>query len=139
MRAPSAPPMAENPMIRNPRNAAIDITMAAFPVIMLIYAWWKRDRIAWSDLKAAGPFFASSFVLGLAAFLFVQVIRVLRDLLWLRTRAPTREELDSGPLREWQYRWQRCNVKVRSMRQKVALTLLLAGGTGVTGAAGMRS
>jgi hypothetical protein len=41
------------------------ISMALFPFVILLYAWWKRDRIGWSDLKHAAPFFAISFVLGL--------------------------------------------------------------------------
>ncbi|MCE0523300.1 MAG: tetratricopeptide repeat protein [Methylacidiphilales bacterium] len=41
------------------------ISMALFPLVILLYAWWKRGRIGWSDLKAAAPFFAVSLVLGL--------------------------------------------------------------------------
>ena len=40
------------------------ISMALFPFVILLYAWWKRDRLGWSDLKHAVPFFAVSFVLG---------------------------------------------------------------------------
>ena len=40
------------------------ISMALFPLVILLYAWWKRGRIGWGDLKAAAPFFAISFVLG---------------------------------------------------------------------------
>jgi hypothetical protein len=40
------------------------ISMALFPFVILLYAWWKRDRLGWSDLKHAVPFFAISFVLG---------------------------------------------------------------------------
>jgi predicted negative regulator of RcsB-dependent stress response len=40
------------------------ISMALFPLVMLLYAWWKRGRIGWGDLKAAAPFFAISLVLG---------------------------------------------------------------------------
>jgi tetratricopeptide (TPR) repeat protein len=43
------------------------ITMAPFPVVILLYAWWKRDRIGWRDLKAATPFFAISVTLGAGA------------------------------------------------------------------------
>ncbi len=39
------------------------ISMAFFPVIILLYAWWKRGRVGWNDLKHALPFFAVSFVL----------------------------------------------------------------------------
>jgi hypothetical protein len=41
------------------------ISMALFPLVILLYAWWKRGRIGWSDLKAAAPFFAVSLALGL--------------------------------------------------------------------------
>jgi len=40
-------------------------TMAAFPLVILLYAWWKRGRIGWSDLKPTAPFFVISFILGL--------------------------------------------------------------------------
>jgi len=40
------------------------ITMAAFPIVILLYAWWKRGNIGWRDLKVSAPFFAISFVLG---------------------------------------------------------------------------
>jgi len=41
------------------------ISMALFPIVILLYAWWRRGRINWGDLKAAVPFFAVSLVLGL--------------------------------------------------------------------------
>lgn len=40
------------------------ITMAMFPVVILLYAWWKRGRIGWRDLVASAPFFAISLALG---------------------------------------------------------------------------
>jgi tetratricopeptide (TPR) repeat protein len=40
------------------------ITMVPFPVIILLYAWWKRGRIDWNDLKASAPFFLVSIILG---------------------------------------------------------------------------
>ena len=42
------------------------ITMAMFPFVILLYAWWKRRRIGWNDFKASAPFFAVSIVLGMA-------------------------------------------------------------------------
>jgi hypothetical protein len=45
------------------------ISMALFPFVMLLYAWWKRGRIGWSDLKSAAPFFAISLVLGATTLL----------------------------------------------------------------------
>jgi lipoprotein NlpI len=47
-------------------------TMVMFPVVILLYAWWKRDRINWRDLETAAPFFVVSFVLGLVTVFFVQ-------------------------------------------------------------------
>ncbi|HEX4140474.1 MAG TPA: tetratricopeptide repeat protein [Candidatus Methylacidiphilales bacterium] len=43
------------------------ISMALFPFVILLYAWWKRDRLGWADLKHAAPFFAVSLVLGLTS------------------------------------------------------------------------
>jgi tetratricopeptide (TPR) repeat protein len=40
------------------------ITMAPFPAVILLYAWWKRGRIGWGDLKACGPFLLVALVLG---------------------------------------------------------------------------
>jgi predicted negative regulator of RcsB-dependent stress response len=40
-------------------------TMVMFPLVILLYAWWKRGRVAWGDLKASAPFFVVSLVLGL--------------------------------------------------------------------------
>ncbi len=45
------------------------ISMAAFPAIILLYAWWKRGRIRWSDLKASAPFLAISMALGVVTIL----------------------------------------------------------------------
>jgi predicted negative regulator of RcsB-dependent stress response len=41
------------------------ISMALFPVVMLLYAWWKRGRLSWRDVVKAMPFLAISLVLGL--------------------------------------------------------------------------
>ena len=39
------------------------ITMDFFPVTILLYAWWKRGRVAAADVKASLPFFLISLVL----------------------------------------------------------------------------
>jgi tetratricopeptide (TPR) repeat protein len=40
------------------------VSMAMFPFIILLYAWWRRGRIALSDVVDALPFTAISLVLG---------------------------------------------------------------------------
>jgi tetratricopeptide (TPR) repeat protein len=40
------------------------VGMAFFPIIILLHAWWKRDRIGTGDFKAAAPFFLVSLILG---------------------------------------------------------------------------
>jgi tetratricopeptide (TPR) repeat protein len=40
------------------------IALAPFPVIILLYAWWKRGRIAWSDFRDSAFFFAIALILG---------------------------------------------------------------------------
>ncbi len=39
-------------------------TGVMFPVVILLYAWWKRSRITKHDLLTSAPFFGLSFVLG---------------------------------------------------------------------------
>lgn len=41
-----------------------------FPVVMLLYIWWRRDRIVWRDLWNAAPFFLVSMILGLVTLYF---------------------------------------------------------------------
>jgi tetratricopeptide (TPR) repeat protein len=45
------------------------ISMAMFPLVIFLYAWWKRGRIGWSDAKESAPFFAVSLILGMATAL----------------------------------------------------------------------
>lgn len=45
------------------------ITMSPFPVVILLYAWWKQGRIDWRDLKISLPFFVVSLVLGMTTTL----------------------------------------------------------------------
>jgi protein O-mannosyl-transferase len=46
-------------------------SMVMFPVVLLLYAWWKRRRIGWGDLKRSAPFFVVSLVLGLVTIWFL--------------------------------------------------------------------
>jgi len=41
------------------------ITAAPFPVLILLYVWWKRGRVGWGDVKASLPFFMISLALGM--------------------------------------------------------------------------
>lgn len=45
------------------------VTMMTFPLVILLYAWWKRDRIEWKDVKASAPFFFISLVLSIITML----------------------------------------------------------------------
>jgi tetratricopeptide (TPR) repeat protein len=45
------------------------ITVVMFPVVILLYAWWKRGRIGWNDLKVSAPFFVLSLTVGLITIL----------------------------------------------------------------------
>ena len=39
-------------------------TMAPFPLVILLYAWWKRGRVGLVDLRNSAPFFFVSLVMG---------------------------------------------------------------------------
>ena len=43
-------------------------TMVTFPVVILLYAWWKRGNVGWKDLRSSLPFFAVSLFLGLTTY-----------------------------------------------------------------------
>ncbi|HEV3270544.1 MAG TPA: glycosyltransferase family 39 protein, partial [Candidatus Methylacidiphilales bacterium] len=45
------------------------LTVVMFPVVILLYAWWKRGRIGWNDLKTSAPFFVLSLAAGLIIIL----------------------------------------------------------------------
>lgn len=45
-------------------------SVVMFPVILLLYAWWRRGRIGCADLRAAAPFLAISLALGIVAIRF---------------------------------------------------------------------
>ncbi|MDB4793726.1 tetratricopeptide repeat protein [Methylacidiphilales bacterium] len=46
-------------------------TMVTFPIVILLYIWWKRGRIKSKDLEASAPFFAISLGLGLVTISFL--------------------------------------------------------------------
>jgi len=39
------------------------ITMAPFAFVILLYAWWKRGRIDWRDVRVSLPFLAIAIAL----------------------------------------------------------------------------
>ena len=41
------------------------LSVVLFPLVILLYAWWRRGRIGWNDLKTSLPFFGVSLLLGL--------------------------------------------------------------------------
>jgi tetratricopeptide (TPR) repeat protein len=45
-------------------------SVAMFPAVILLHAWWRRDRIDRRDLRASAPFFAASLGLGLVTWSF---------------------------------------------------------------------
>jgi Tfp pilus assembly protein PilF len=46
-------------------------TMVMFPVVILLYDWWKRGRIEWHDAKTSALFFVVSLALGLVTLWFL--------------------------------------------------------------------
>ena len=40
------------------------ISMAPFAAVILLYAWWKRGRIGWGDVRACAPFLLVALALG---------------------------------------------------------------------------
>jgi len=46
-------------------------TMVMFPVVILLHAWWKRDRIDWRDVERSAAFFAVSLAIGLTTLWFL--------------------------------------------------------------------
>jgi protein O-mannosyl-transferase len=53
-------------------------SVVMFPAIILLYVWWRRGRIAWTDVRAAAGFFAIALLLGMVTVHF-QASRAIRD------------------------------------------------------------
>jgi tetratricopeptide (TPR) repeat protein len=45
------------------------ISMALFPLVILLFAWWQRGRVGWRDVLGILPFAAISVVLGITTIL----------------------------------------------------------------------
>ena len=45
-------------------------SVVAMPMVLLLYAWWKRGRVTLRDLQRAAPFFAISIVLGIVTIYY---------------------------------------------------------------------
>ena len=56
-------------------------TMAAFPAVILLYAWWKRGRVTRADLYASLPFFGLALALGLVTVKFLSHYSIREDVL----------------------------------------------------------
>ena len=54
-------------------------SVVMFPVVILLYAWWRRGRVAWEDWRASLPFFGVALVLG-AVTLWFQTTRAIASL-----------------------------------------------------------
>ena len=45
------------------------MTVVMFPMVILLYVWWKRGRIGWGDIKVSVPFFVLSLAMSLITIL----------------------------------------------------------------------
>jgi tetratricopeptide (TPR) repeat protein len=41
------------------------LSVVLFPLVILLYAWWRRGRMSWNDLKISAPFFGAALLLGM--------------------------------------------------------------------------
>jgi tetratricopeptide (TPR) repeat protein len=41
------------------------LSVVLFPLVILLYGWWRRGRLGWNDLKTSAPFFGVCLVLGM--------------------------------------------------------------------------
>jgi tetratricopeptide (TPR) repeat protein len=46
--------------------------VAMFPLVILLYAWWRRRKVTTGDVRSSAPFFAVSLVLGVVTILLEQ-------------------------------------------------------------------
>jgi len=51
-------------------SLACKTSSVMFPVVLLLYSWWRRGGVGVRDLRAAAPFFAAAFAMGVATFWF---------------------------------------------------------------------
>jgi tetratricopeptide (TPR) repeat protein len=53
------------------------ISMAPFPAAILLYAWWRRGRLEWKDVRVNLPFWGAAFFLTLLSIWCGQVYAVI--------------------------------------------------------------
>ena len=47
-----------------------------FPFVLLLHAWWRRGRVARTDLRAVAPFLAVSLILGMVTLWFQETVAI---------------------------------------------------------------
>jgi len=52
------------------------VSMMTFPLVILLYSWWKRGRIGWKDVGAGAPFLFISLAMGIVALLNNEYFRL---------------------------------------------------------------
>lgn len=72
-------------------------SVVMLPLVILVFAWWRRGRMGWADLRSAAPFFAISLVLGAVTVWFQE------------NRAVVGQDLGIGGL------WVRCALAGRAL------------------------
>ncbi|MCJ7544662.1 MAG: tetratricopeptide repeat protein [Phycisphaerae bacterium] len=53
-------------------------SVVMLPVVLLLVAWWRRDRVTWRDLLKAAPFFVLAVVLSILGILYQRHV-VIQD------------------------------------------------------------
>jgi len=51
-------------------SLACKTSAVMFPVVLLLFAWWRRGRVGGRDLRATAPFFLAALAMGLATVWF---------------------------------------------------------------------
>jgi tetratricopeptide (TPR) repeat protein len=51
-------------------------SVAMLPVVLLLIAWWRRDRLAWRDVLSAAPFFVLAAALAMVSILHQKLVAI---------------------------------------------------------------